>query len=401
MDVKSGYPWWSVSNGLLSTWPELVDDTDAEIVVVGAGITGALIADSLMEAGHEVVLIDRRDVGMGSTSASTAMLQYELDTELQELAKIYDAQSAAQVYRACESAISDLESILDRLPGKADFKRNKSLYFASRHLHRRRLKREFETRREHGFDVELLDAKQLRDGYGIDSPIGLLTANAARIDPYKFTHLLLRNLAKRGAKIFDRSGMVDFTALPDHLSLRMESGARLRCQRLIIACGYESQQFLPRKVAKIRSSYALVTEPLDSLPMQLGDTLIWESARPYVYLRSTADKRILIGGEDDRIDIATKRDAAVPWKAEKLMRRLQGWLPDTPLRVGFAWGGTFAETDDGLPYIGPHHDLDPRLQFAMAYGGNGILYSVLAGPMLVDNIAGRRNPLEGLFGFER
>ncbi|MEO7917520.1 MAG: FAD-dependent oxidoreductase, partial [Dokdonella sp.] len=265
MDIKSGDPWWSISNGLISTWPELVDDRSVEIVVVGAGVTGALVADSLVEAGHEVLMIDRRDVGTGSTSASTAMLQYELDVELQDLAEMYDAQSAVSVYRACESAIDDLEAIVDRLPGKAGFKRNRSLYFAGRHLHRRRLQREFEIRRKHGFDVELLDAAELRAEYNIDSPIALLTANAARIDPYRFTHALLRDLAKRGVAVFDRSEMCDYTAQPDHLELRMASGATLRCQHMVIAAGYESQQYLPRNVANIRSSYALVTEPLERL----------------------------------------------------------------------------------------------------------------------------------------
>ena len=48
--------------------------------VIGGGITGALIAYHLTEAGCDTVVLDRRDIGGGSTSASTSLLQYEVDT---------------------------------------------------------------------------------------------------------------------------------------------------------------------------------------------------------------------------------------------------------------------------------------------------------------------------------
>ena len=59
------------------------------MLVVGGGITGALIADALSHHGHEVAVIEQRDIGWGSTAASTALLQYEIDTHLLELAQRY------------------------------------------------------------------------------------------------------------------------------------------------------------------------------------------------------------------------------------------------------------------------------------------------------------------------
>ena len=67
----------------------------------------------------------------------------------------------------------------------------------------------------------------------------------------------------------------------------------------------------------------------------------------------------------------------------------------------FAWGGTFAETKDGLPWFGPHPQHGPRVLFAMAYGGNGITYSMLGAGLLRATIERRAHPLKALFGFER
>ena len=64
-----------------------------EILVIGGGITGALISDALMDAGYEVTLIDRRDIGQGSTSATTSMLQYEIDEPL----KIWQRKSVKKL----------------------------------------------------------------------------------------------------------------------------------------------------------------------------------------------------------------------------------------------------------------------------------------------------------------
>lgn len=51
-----------------------------DVVIAGAGITGALMADTLSAADLKVVVTDRRDAGQGSTSASTALHQDEIDT---------------------------------------------------------------------------------------------------------------------------------------------------------------------------------------------------------------------------------------------------------------------------------------------------------------------------------
>lgn len=71
------------------------------------------------------------------------------------------------------------------------------------------------------------------------------------------------------------------------------------------------------------------------------------------------------------------------------------------MNPAFSWAGTFAETMDGLPFFGPHKQYGPRVQFAMAYGGNGITYSMMGASLLRANIEGKTHPLAGLFSFSR
>ena len=70
-----------------------------DVLVVGAGISGALIAELLASDGHRVLVVDRRGPALGSTAASTALVQYEIDTPLTLLAGRIGAADAARAWR--------------------------------------------------------------------------------------------------------------------------------------------------------------------------------------------------------------------------------------------------------------------------------------------------------------
>ncbi|TVP48180.1 MAG: FAD-binding oxidoreductase [Halomonas sp.] len=401
MDLKSGYPFWAVKNGLLKTFPQLVRDHQCEVVVIGGGITGALIADELSRNGHHVVVLERRDVGWGSSAASTALLQYEIDTHMTDLAKRYGEADAVLAYRACADAIGELESLAAGM-GDVDFERQKSLYYASSEDDVASLKEELALRQKYGFDADWLDREAVLKEYGFAAPGAILTHLAASLDPYRMAYQLFAKVVERGGEVYDRTQVETLVTAEQGVKLTLTNGATLRCQYVVMAAGYESQSWLSESVAVNRSSYALITDPLppEALGM-LRHTMMWESARPYLYMRTTRDGRLLVGGDDDDEDIPKRRDARVEEKAAGLARKVEELLPKLDINPTFSWGGTFAETADGLPFFGPHEEYGPRVQFAMAYGGNGISYSMIGAKLLRALIEGREHALSTLFSFQR
>ena len=401
MDLKSGYPFWAIKNGLMHAFPPLQADLRCDVAIIGGGITGALIADELAAHGHEVAVVDQRDIGWGSTSASTALLQYEIDTHMVDLAKQYGEDDAVLAYQACAESI-DLIAAKAADIRDVDFARMRSLYYASKRRHRGDLEDEFALRKRHGFDVEWLEAEQVKADYGFDAPCAILSAKAARIDPYRMAYRLLMRLQKRGTAVHDRTTIARIEVDDRGATLTTSHGAVIKAKALVMAAGYASQQFLKKRVAKNRSSYAFMTDPIDpSILGPLRDTMVWESARPYLYMRTTGDGRLLVGGDDDNIDIPAKRDALVDRKARKLADKVSKLFPNVPVEPAFAWAGTFAETEDGLPWIGESPEHSRRLIFAMAYGGNGITYSMLGAGLVRALVERRKHPLQGIFGFQR
>lgn len=400
MDLKSGYPYWIVNSGLLNRFPVLRGKHACDVLVVGAGITGALIAERLSREGMHVSVIDRRDAGWGSTSASTGLLQYEIDVELQEMAERYGEDDAVLAYRSCADAIPKLLRLARSVRG-VDIRPMKSLYYASHWYHRSRLLSEAEMRRKNGFKLDVLDTPTLQKRFGFDAPVALLTPLAAEIDPYQMAHALLARVVRRGGQVFDRTAMAEFKPVRGGVAVTLGDGSMIRCKNLILAAGYESEQYLDEKVADNRSSYAFVSDPVEGGLGPLKDCMVWESARPYLYARTTADGRVMVGGEDDAVDIPLKRDALLGRKSKKLFAKMTALFPNLDIRPAFSWAGTFAETEDGLPFFGPHDQHGPRVHFAMAYGGNGITYSQIGSELLCAHLQGRSHPCASLFSFDR
>ncbi len=401
MDLKSGYPFWAIKNGLMHSFPQLQADVSCDVVVIGGGISGALIANELAEHDHQVVVLEQRDVGWGSSAASTALLQYEIDTHMTDLAKRYGEDDAVLAYQACADAIPMLQSLSAEVRD-VDFGRMYSLYYASKRRHVSGMRDEMALRDKHGFDVQWLESATLRADYGITAPGGILSQLAARIDPYRMAYRLFARLEKRGTGVYDRTSVERIDTTSRGVVAHTADGVRVKARHAVFAAGYASQQWLKQRVARNRSSYAFITDPLNKPELlALADTMVWESARPYLYMRTTGDGRMLVGGEDDSIDIPARRDARVDAKSHILVKKVAKAIPDLKLTPAFAWGGTFAETDDGLPFFGSHPQYGPRVQFAMAFGGNGISYSAAGAPLIRALIERRKHPLADLFSFDR
>ncbi len=400
MDLRSGHPFWLLKNGILADYPSLKHDESCEVAVIGGGITGALVAYHLTREGVETILVDTRDIGAGSTTASTALLQYEIDTELHELIGTVGEAPAVRSYKLGLEAIDTVERLSIELKDDCGFERKTSLYLASRKSDVPKLRKEYDTRKVFGFHVEYLEAKDIESRASFTAPGAILSYGDAQVDPFRLTHRLIQAATKQGLRVYDRCKVSKVESSDGGVLLHTEGGFRIRGQRVVFATGYESQQYLKQNVGVLKSTFALISEPFDSFEGWPERSLIWESARPYFYLRTTSDDRAIVGGEDVPFATAHKSDQLIARKTQKLQRRFTDMFPRLDIEVAYTWAGTFSETKDGLAYIGQTPEF-PHAYFALGYGGNGITYSVIAAKIITDLHLGRPNPDADIFRFDR
>jgi len=399
--IRTSEPYWLLRNGIGDAGAELTDSIDCDIAIIGAGITAALVADALVATGKRIVVLDSRDEALGSTSASTALLQYEIDTHLIDLVQMLGAEPAMRAYRACAASFSLLEQRFPELLPQSGYERRPSLYVASDDRAVETLRAELAARRNIGFACEWLDGDELRRRFGCQRPGAILSALGAQVDPFRLTRALLSACRRHGVRQFARTRVTRIESRPEALVLHTAGGHAVTAAHVAVCAGYESLEFLPHDVAEVNNTFALITEPLanrgwiDTLP------LVWESARPYLYMRGTPDGRLIVGGADVPFKNAAARDLLLPRQVRRLQQQYEELLGAELPPVAYAWAGSFAETRDGLPLIGRVPGLDPRLQFALCYGGNGITYSVHAGDIIRAGIEGRAHALLDVFGFGR
>jgi glycine/D-amino acid oxidase-like deaminating enzyme len=402
MDLTSEHPFWSLKNGLVNSYPPLTSDLQCDVTVLGAGITGAMLAYSLSKAGFAVVVLDKRDVCSGSTSASTALLQYEIDVPLIEMGGLIGKEQAQLAYQLSHQSIDSLEALAWELGNPCDFERRTSLYFADDKRSAITLANEYRARRELKLDIAYHDAASCRTKFGLQGYALLSSTQAACCDPYLFAHALLMGAEGFGSKIHDRTHVVSIEHSANQCTLKTRKGPVVHCDRVVVAAGYEATQMLPERVLDLSNTYAYVSQPLNST--QTSDWnrewMLWETKHPYLYLRMTKDNRMLIGGEDDDFHNPVRRDRALSRKTKSIQQKAEKLLARGPFEPEYAWAGTFGKTKDGLAYIGEHPDL-PNRYFALGFGGNGITFSSIACNMILKLLRGEDCPEQHLFRFRR
>ncbi len=233
MNLHTAYPYWLLKNGFLCEYPALRHPLKVDFLVMGGGITGALTAWYLAQAGVSVAVVDRRHIGMGSTCASTALLQYEIDVPMHKLAKFVGEKNAARSYHLCIEAIDKLEQICEKLPLPTGFERKPSIYCASRKADLEELDLEFAIRQKHGIRVERWDKTDITRAFpSFQSPGALYSPHdGAQVDAYSLTHALLQDAMKHGAQVFDKTEVVDIQHEKMQVALQTNHGHSIRANQ--------------------------------------------------------------------------------------------------------------------------------------------------------------------------
>ncbi|MBB2710258.1 FAD-binding oxidoreductase [Rhizobium sophoriradicis] len=383
--MVSGRSLWG-RNAIRPEWRPIEQSIAADVAVIGGGITGALIAEHLTARGFCVVIVDRQELDFGSTAASTAMLQWEIDSTLSELETWYGFERAAGIYRRSAAAVAGLAKLIATNGIACGFRSRNTLYLAANQEGARDLQAERQLRRRAGLPGVYLEHPDLFTQFELDRDGAIYSPGSAEADPLLLTWALIAIAVRRGAQLLKAS----VTALHsdgDHVTAETDGGHVIQARHLVLATGYSMPGLEMPKLHRVCSSWAFATVPQNPARLWRDRALIWEDSHPYLYMRTTADHRIVAGGEDDGTVNAAVRERKLPAKIRVIQAKMQRLWPRADTRIAHAWGGTFGETADGLPLIGPVPGM-PHVFAAYGYGGNGITLSYLAAQMIGAMIAG-------------
>ena len=227
-----------------------------------------------------------------------------------------------------------------------------------------------------------------------------MAKQGASVDAFNLSHELLEFNAKKGLKILDKTEMKAVKYHPDFNEVLLASGFTIKADKIIYCIGYESKNLINENFVQLKSTFAMVSEQDQITHKNFSNTLFWNTDEPYLYLRSTDDNRILMGGGDEDFQDPEKRDQLLNQKEKKIIKAYNKVLPSQPFYTDFVWAGTFGETKDGLPYIGEHKKFK-NSYFVLGFGGNGITFSVTGMEMTAAYLKNKKHHLTEYFKFGR
>lgn len=401
MRLKTGLTYWSAKHSRQRVYPRLRANARCDVAVIGAGITGALAAHALAKAGLKVIVLDKRIPAGASTSASTGLLLYDTDTPLGELAERHGLKAALRCYTLGRKAVRDLGRLAS-LPGiDCGYRRKNCLYAASDAKGRAQLRKEFKLRRRGGLSCTWLGRRELSSRFGFQFPAAIYSTGCAEINAQALAEGLLdRLVAARQIRVFQGTRVTAVKESVHEVCLRTGNGRRIVARHVIMATGYESIDALPPDQVRLNVSYVIASQPQPPRELWEKECLIWETARPYRYVRTTPDHRVMMGGADEPFTRHSGSKTRLAGKTRELVKSFNKLFPGIPFEPDYAWSGTFGESIDGLPFIGAKPGA-PRVLYALGYGGNGITFGQIAATLLSRVCQGKPAPALHLFRFDR
>lgn len=395
--LRSGRSVWAEYGGLSTRSQTLRRDAYADVAIVGAGISGALMAHSLVARGLSVILLERKSSPLrGSTMASTALLQFELDVPLSVLIERVGEAAAQRAWQRSWRGVQSLRRLVASERIRCSWRNCNSLYLAGSAYGSRALRAEHIARTRAGLPGHVVTAGALSKRFGIKRTAAIETAGAASANPAQLTAGLLRRSVARGLRVCTETDVQQVSADADRVVLGIVDGPVVVANFAVFCTGYEVPAPLPMRDARRKSTWAIATAPLKRVPEWLRRTVLWEASDPYLYLRCTPDGRLLAGGEDEKASERHLDDAAMLVKSKRIAANVHAMLPSLAFRVTHRWGGVFGESSTGLPTI----DAIPGLRrcYSVAgFGGNGITFSMIAAEIVTAAIVGKADRDARLF----
>lgn len=351
------------------------DATPADVVVIGAGIIGASSAYHLSAAGHTVAVLEAlAGYAEGSSGRSFASVRSQWADDL----SIALSWNSIQAYQHFEE-----QHGID-----VGYRPSGYLLLFVEDVWARQLEA-VQLQRDHGVPVEVLDvaAAQRLTPFAADGIVGATYGSAdGRIDPHLTTGAYLELARARGASVHLNSAVTGIESLADGTWVVRTAKRALHAHHVVNATGGWSSQTAALAgisapvVHSKRNVYATASGAVDRpIPMtcDMGTG---------VYLRSDGD-RLLFGmarpGQADGYDTEVDWD----WLESVLDIATQRfpWLANLPLDSRACWAGTYENTPDAKPLIGPEPSA-PGWIHASGFSGHGVMQAPEVGRLVAEQV---------------
>ncbi|HKB07362.1 MAG TPA: FAD-dependent oxidoreductase, partial [Candidatus Polarisedimenticolia bacterium] len=421
--------------------PPLLGRREADIVIVGAGLTGLWTANFLktLDPAREIVVLEQGIAAYGASGRNAGMLGEGIDHSHQLAISHFGRREAARLARLGVDNLAGLLRFLEERGIECDLERTGQLQVALNPSQVEELREARDVARRLGLEhYELLNAEATRAELNCARyQAGLFNPHGCILDPVKLVEGLKREATRAGTVFHERTRVTSIERSNGGVRLRtahlpgaagteshMEAtgvaadrlqaaasrlkaaAARVRvgippgaegeilARRVILATSAYTHQILPRVQSRFIPlyDYVLASDPLNEEQMsRLGwrrRSGVADMRSFFKYYRLTRDNRIVWGTSEaayyggnrvsEAFDHSPKHYAAL----EESFRRHFPQLAN--LKFPYRWGGPIASTTRLTPFFGTA--AKGRIAYGLGYTGHGIASTRIAGRILAHRV---------------
>lgn len=362
-------------------------NVEADVCIIGAGISGLTIAYLLSKKGLKVVVLDDGPILSGETQRTTAHLSNALDDRYYEIERVHGETCSKIAAESHSEAIDFIETFIKTEHVACDFSRVDGYLFLGPDQSTDLLDKELEAAHRAGLStVERLTRVPLPN---IQTGPCLRFPMQGQIHPTKYLSALAVKTVELGAHIFTHTHASKIEEEQKPVTVHTHNGHTVRAEHLVVATNapINDNVMIYSKQAPYRSYVIGLQIKKDAIPM----ALYWDTLDPYHYVRlqplNATHDILIVGGEDHK----TGQENDMERRLHALEQWTRVYFPDAE-DVLYRWSGQVFETLDGLAMIGKKPGGPDWSFIATGDSGMGMTHGTIAGMILAELVVGSFHP---------
>lgn len=383
----------------------LVGTVEADVAIVGAGITGLSTALELAERGVSVVVLEQKWVGYGASGTNAGHAAGSAINEQLLMVRRFVGEAAVRDYVALlKEAVAYMEDFIKRYDIDCDYRATGSMTAGTGAKHRKKVQALTAQVQALGGEVDFVDEDEMRERGVPEAFKCAMWGKGGTYHPFKYVSGIRKLAEAKGVRLYEQTPVV---GLKDGspCELQTPSGV-VRAKKVFLATNAYTAH-LPFKAPaqrKVLPVYPSMVET-EVLTQEQWSRIGWRGREAITTAHSmiesfhpSASGSIVLGTLSPKVGFRSSLDYEASQKVlaiqEAAFRRRFPMLGDVGIQHG--WGGWVGLTTNFMPTCSQLEGSD-NIYYAMAYQGHGVPKATLMGQIASDMLMGKSYSYQSMF----
>lgn len=391
MNVTQGNMFWNESVRIIQKYPYLSKDKKCDVLVIGAGIGGALTSYMQAKQGANVIVVDKNIIGYGATLQTDGTIETRVDFN-NKITKNVSKKNISKCNNLCKQALEDIINIIEDLSKDEEcrkyikslqFEQVDLMYYSDRITNKIGMYKSFEKLGRENNDIEYLEQDPL-----INLRTGIIFPKAAAImNPYVFTQLIFLYLSKmENVEIYENTNITNITCKDELVEAVTDNRFKIYSKNIILTNGIHALEYLKDDNITLNKTFTIVTEKINELDNNITRVVAKDINYPNTTIGFTQDKQVIVSGEDIKQNEHMINDKYLmrfaDGKYKKMYLTYKRLLNISQnVKITNCFSGLYLDTKDALPIIDELDNM-PNIYCNLSTGKNGIIFSMIGARML-------------------